>query len=102
MIAPTFPHAIANYASCIYDIHHIHSVFICINACAHHYDQTLPSNETSALCAAFQDVAFGHVEDRIRRALDVIDNMQRGGQLTEPIKGLVVVGGVAANKELRR
>jgi N6-L-threonylcarbamoyladenine synthase len=51
---------------------------------------------TSDLCAAFQDVAFTHVEDRLSRALDFVEDS--GVAVT----ALVVVGGVAANKELRR
>jgi tRNA A37 threonylcarbamoyltransferase TsaD len=50
------------------------------------------------LCAGFQDIAFQHVEDRIKRALYAVDRMN----FSESIHGLVVVGGVAANKELRR
>ena len=56
----------------------------------------LPDSITADLCATFQDTAFCHVEDRINRALDYID------EKNIKINGLVVVGGVAANKELRR
>ena len=48
------------------------------------------------LCATFQDVAFAHVEDRLRRALVYLED--QGTHAT----ALVVVGGVAANGELRR
>ncbi len=48
------------------------------------------------LCAEFQDTAFLHVEDRVGRALDYVDRFQ------VPVQSLVVVGGVAANQELRR
>ena len=41
-------------------------------------------------------MAFTHVEDRVRRALEYID--MQGVSAT----ALVVVGGVAANLELRR
>lgn len=58
--------------------------------------QTLPENITQKLCADFQDVAFEHVEDRLRRALDFVDYKHI------PVTALVVVGGVAANQELRR
>lgn len=56
----------------------------------------LPESITADLCATFQDTAFSHVEDRLTRALDYIDDRNI------KINGLVVVGGVAANKELRR
>lgn len=56
----------------------------------------LPDSITADLCATFQDTAFSHVEDRITRALDYIDDRNI------KINGLVVVGGVAANKELRK
>jgi tRNA A37 threonylcarbamoyltransferase TsaD len=58
--------------------------------------KTLSDAATADLCATFQDVAFSHVEDRIKRALDYVDNNN------VPVTSLVVVGGVAANKELRR
>lgn len=58
--------------------------------------QTLPEDVTAQLCAEFQDVAFQHVEDRLRRALQY---MQREGI---EANALVVVGGVAANLSLRR
>lgn len=48
------------------------------------------------LCASFQHVAFTHVEDRLKRALDYVDEHK------VPITGVTVVGGVAANLELRR
>jgi tRNA A37 threonylcarbamoyltransferase TsaD len=51
---------------------------------------------TGKLCADFQDVAFEHLEDRLRRALDFVDYQGI------PVTSLVVVGGVAANGELRR
>lgn len=51
---------------------------------------------TGKLCADFQDVAFDHLEDRLRRALDFVDYQR------VPVTSLVVVGGVAANGELRR
>jgi N6-L-threonylcarbamoyladenine synthase len=56
----------------------------------------LPEAITADLCATFQDTAFSHVEDRLSRALDYVDDRNI------KINGLVVVGGVAANKELRR
>eukprot|EP01036_Dinobryon_divergens_P026128 gene26129-34740_t len=57
---------------------------------------TLPPNVCADLCATFQEVAFAHIEDRIHRALDYIDDN------AIPVDSLVVVGGVASNLELRR
>jgi N6-L-threonylcarbamoyladenine synthase len=56
----------------------------------------LPDSIAADLCATFQDTAFLHVEDRLSRALDFAEDTQ------VPITALVVVGGVAANLELRR
>lgn len=56
----------------------------------------LPDDLTNNLCAAFQDAAFSHVEDRVAIALDA------AAHLRVPITALAVVGGVAANSELRR
>ena len=56
----------------------------------------MPDEVTGKLCADFQDVAFTHVEDRIKRALDYVD------EAYIHVNALVVVGGVAANLELRR
>ena len=60
------------------------------------YVQTLSDAATSDLCASFQAVAFQHVEDRLKHALNYVDDHQLA------VTSLVVVGGVAANKELRR
>lgn len=57
---------------------------------------SLPSQVQADLSATFQDVAFSHIEDRVKRAIDYIDESGLN------IDTLVVVGGVAANKELRR
>eukprot|EP00601_Ochromonadales_sp_CCMP2298_P028131 CAMPEP_0173344928 /NCGR_PEP_ID=MMETSP1144-20121109/11683_1 /TAXON_ID=483371 /ORGANISM="non described non described, Strain CCMP2298" /LENGTH=144 /DNA_ID=CAMNT_0014291983 /DNA_START=99 /DNA_END=530 /DNA_ORIENTATION=+ len=56
---------------------------------------TLPDAVTARLCADFQQVAFLHVQDRLKRALDYLDRYQ------VPATALVVVGGVAANQALR-
>jgi hypothetical protein len=78
-------------------------VYICIgnNAPAQSGEEApelivLSDKSTFDLCASFQTVAFTHVEDRIKTALHYLDN--NGVNVT----ALVVVGGVAANKELRR
>ena len=41
-------------------------------------------------------MAFSHVEDRLKNALDYVDHEKI------PVTSLIVVGGVAANLELRR
>ena len=57
---------------------------------------SLPDKDAADLCASFQDVAFAHVEDRLKRAMEYIEKTGLG------VSSLVVVGGVAANKELRK
>lgn len=57
---------------------------------------SLPFQTQADLSATFQDVAFSHVEDRVKRAIHYVDENNLS------IDSLVVVGGVAANKELRR
>ena len=61
---------------------------------------SLSDGMAADLCFHFQDIAFSHLEDRLGRALDIIeeDAQSRGENCTS----LVVVGGVAANKELRQ
>lgn len=60
---------------------------------------SLSDGMAADLCFHFQDIAFSHLEDRLGRALDIIDgDAQTSG---EKCTSLVVVGGVAANKELR-
>ena len=58
--------------------------------------QTLPKNMTNKLCYDFQNTAFAHVEDRLKHALNYVDHERI------PVTSLIVVGGVAANVELRR
>lgn len=60
------------------------------------FSQSLPEDVTNKLCADFQHVAFSHVEDRLKNALDYVDHENI------PVSSLIVVGGVAANSELRR
>ena len=60
---------------------------------------------TADLSASFQDLALQHVEDRVGRAMTYFER-EVGALLTEEQQRepmtLVVVGGVAANLELRR
>jgi N6-L-threonylcarbamoyladenine synthase len=67
----------------------------------------LPADVAANLCYAFQDIAFAHVEDRVQKALDWLAQ----SRLSPPspssstdgaCTSLVVVGGVAANKQLRQ
>jgi N6-L-threonylcarbamoyladenine synthase len=58
--------------------------------------QTLSDAATADLCASFQSVAISHVVDRLKHAINYVQD--NGVSVT----ALVVVGGVAANKELRR
>jgi len=57
----------------------------------------LPEQVVSDLAASFQESAIKHLEQRLRRALKRI---KASGK--EPISQIVLAGGVAANKELRR
>lgn len=66
---------------------------------------SLPQDVAGFLCHAYQDVAFTHLEDRLKRALQFVTdkaNNKRDNRGYAQIQGLVVVGGVAANMELRR
>ena len=55
----------------------------------------LSHEDKANIAASFQHVAFRHVEVRLGRAMDLV-------QKEDGIRTLAVVGGVAANKELRR
>eukprot|EP01035_Chromulina_nebulosa_P018958 gene18958-24768_t len=55
----------------------------------------LPDQITADLCATLQDVAFAHVENKLKRALDYIE--YHNIKLTS----VAVVGGVASNQSLR-
>lgn len=59
----------------------------------------LPDIVAADLCYHFQDIAFTHLEDRVKKALERVDSM--AGNDHVKCNALVVVGGVAANKELR-
>lgn len=56
----------------------------------------LPEETTAALCHDFQNVAFAHLCDRLKRALIYVREKECR------VKDVVVVGGVAANLELRK
>lgn len=65
---------------------------------------SLPDTVAAELCYAFQDIAFAHIEDRVDRALEWIsaaNNKQLAAQIPA-CTALVVVGGVAANLQLRQ
>lgn len=55
----------------------------------------LPHQDKANIAASFQHIAFRHVEIRLGRAMELV-------QREDGIRTLAVVGGVAANKELRR
>ena len=57
--------------------------------------ENLSHEDKANIAASFQHVAFRHVEVRLGRAMDLV-------QGEDGIRTLAVVGGVAANKELRR
>lgn len=61
---------------------------------------SLSDGISADLCFHFQDIAFSHLEDRLGRALDIIDDDSQ--HQDHKCTSLVVVGGVAANKELRQ
>lgn len=67
---------------------------ICVERGVHKVDE-LSHEDKANIAASFQHVAFRHVEIRLGRAMDRV-------QEEDGIKHLAVVGGVAANKELRR
>lgn len=77
-----------------------------MQAVTHEEVVTLPANVSADLCYAFQDIAFAHVEDRVHKALEWLSQNQY--QTAAPVSAggsctaLVVVGGVAANKQLRQ
>lgn len=55
----------------------------------------LEISDKADIAASFQNVAIKHIEQRLKRAMDNLENENSG------IRALAVVGGVAANKELR-
>ncbi len=57
--------------------------------------QLLPHSDKANIAASFQHIAFRHVEIRLGRAMELVQN-------EDGIQTLAVVGGVAANAELRR
>ena len=54
----------------------------------------LPREDRANIAASFQNIAIKHLEQRLQRAMKLTEN--------EGIKTLAVVGGVAANMELRK
>lgn len=67
---------------------------ICVERGVEKPDQ-LSHEDKANIAASFQHVAFRHVEIRLNRAMEQV-------QKEEEINTLAVVGGVAANKELRK
>jgi tRNA A37 threonylcarbamoyltransferase TsaD len=58
--------------------------------------QSLSGVDKANIAASFQNTAIKHIEQRLRRAMTIFEKECSG-----PIRTLAVVGGVAANKELR-
>jgi len=58
-------------------------------------DADLPHKDKADIAASFQNVAIRHIEQRVRRCMNMLDEEGSG------IRCLAVVGGVAANTELR-
>ena len=61
----------------------------------------LPVSVKATLAASFQNVAIQHIEDRLKRAMTIVSNGDVDGEEHSRINTLAVVGGVAANLELR-
>ena len=63
----------------------------------------LSRQDKANIAASFQNVAIKHIEQRLKRAMDMMESEERreGAGSTTCIRSLAVVGGVAANKELR-
>jgi tRNA threonylcarbamoyl adenosine modification protein TsaD len=56
--------------------------------------EQLPEQVRADLAASFQNVAIQHIEQRLKRAMDMLES-------STSIRTLAVVGGVAANQKLR-
>jgi N6-L-threonylcarbamoyladenine synthase len=56
----------------------------------------LSREDKANVAASFQNVAIKHIEQRLKRTMDMLENEDGG------IRSLAVVGGVAANQELRK
>lgn len=54
----------------------------------------LPREDRANIAASFQNIAIKHLEQRLKRAMSLVEE--------EGIKSLALVGGVAANTEIRR
>jgi len=55
----------------------------------------LSRQDKANIAASFQNVAIKHIEQRLKRSMDMLESEEDG------IRSLAVVGGVAANQELR-
>merc|ERR1711937_233974 len=56
--------------------------------------ESLSHDDKADIAASFQNVALKHIEQRLKRAMQLCEE-------EDSIKTLAVVGGVAANQELR-
>ncbi len=59
--------------------------------------EDLAMEDKADVAASFQNVAIKHIEQRLKRAMTMLEDDEEG----ERIRSLAVVGGVAANQELR-
>jgi N6-L-threonylcarbamoyladenine synthase len=55
----------------------------------------LSREDRANIASSFQNVAIKHIEQRLKRTMDLLESQEDG------IRSLAVVGGVAANQELR-
>lgn len=63
--------------------------------------EELPDEDKANIAAAFQDVAIKHIEQRLKYAMNACEQDDNDDGLNI-IRTLAVVGGVAANTELRK
>jgi len=61
----------------------------------------LTEEDKANIAASFQHVAMKHIEQRLERAMKLVDKQAGDRGSPTRIRSLVVVGGVAANEELR-
>lgn len=59
-------------------------------------DEILTHEDKANIAASFQNVAIKHIEQRLERAMKLVNKEEN-----DKIRSLAVVGGVAANQELR-
>ena len=86
-------------------LHHIRGFTSDGAAAAERGGEALAEEDVADLCDSFQDAAISHLEDRVGRAMRAEHEDREGaaaGSTGGPCRTLVVVGGVAANREVGR